>query len=78
MVFLGSIASFGLVWDAADVFMGMMAVINLVVITKLGPIAFATFNDYVSQLKEGKNPVFNAKNISGLGKVECWGEKSKI
>lgn len=75
MVFLGSIASFGLVWDAADVFMGTMAVINLIVITKLGPIAFATFNDYVSQLKDGKNPVFNTKNIPGLGKVECWRER---
>lgn len=72
MVFLGSIASLGLVWDAADVFMGAMAVINLVVILKLGPIAFAALNDYVSQLKDGKDPVFNAKNIPGLKNIDCW------
>lgn len=77
MVLLGSVASFGLVWDAADVFMGCMAVINLIVITKLGPIAFETFSDYVSQLKDGKNPVFNAESIPGLGEVECWGENKK-
>ncbi|MGB4449811.1 MAG: alanine:cation symporter family protein, partial [Tepidanaerobacteraceae bacterium] len=77
MVFFGSIGSFGLVWDTADVFMGIMAVVNLIVITKLGPIAYATFDDYVSQLQEGKNPVFNPDKIPGLGKVECWGrEKS--
>lgn len=72
MVFLGSIASLGLVWDAADVFMGAMAVINLIVIIKLGPVAFEAFNDYVSQLKDGKDPVFSAKNISGLENIECW------
>lgn len=72
MVFLGSIADFGVVWDAADVSMGFMAVINLIVIWKLGPIAYATFTDYVKQLKEGKDPVFNPDNIPGLGKTECW------
>ncbi|CDI49270.1 alanine/glycine:cation symporter family protein [Clostridium tetani] len=77
MVFLGSIASFGLIWDAADVFMGTMAVINLIVIWKLGPIAFATFDDYMKQLKAGDNPVFNAKNIKGLGKVQCWNDTFK-
>jgi len=54
-----------------------MAVVNLIVITKLGPIAYATFEDYVSQLKSGKNPVFDPDNIPGLGKVECWG-KNKV
>lgn len=77
MVFFGSIGNFGLVWDSADVFMGLMAVVNLIVITKLGPIAYATFEDYVSQLKSGKNPVFDPDNIPGLGKVECWG-KNKV
>lgn len=76
MVFWGSIANFGLVWDAADIFMGLMALINLIVIWKLGPIAFASFDDYVRQLQEGKNPTFDPKNIPELGKVECWGEKA--
>lgn len=75
MVFFGSIGNFGLVWDSADIFMGIMAIVNLVVITKLGPIAYATFEDYVSQLKEGKNPVFDPSKIPGLGKVECWRKK---
>jgi len=75
MVFFGSIGNFGLVWDSADIFMGIMAIVNLVVITKLGPIAYATFEDYVSQLKEGKNPVFDPSKIPSLGKVECWGKK---
>lgn len=78
MVFLGSVASFGVVWDTADVFMGTMAVINLIVIVQLGPIAYATLKDYTDQLKEGKNPVFNPENIPGLGKVECWNKEGEI
>lgn len=74
MVFLGSIGSFALVWDSADVFMGFMAVINLLVIFKLAPIALDALSDYKKQRKEGKNPVFYAKKISKLGNVECWDE----
>ncbi len=75
MVFLGSIGSFSLVWDTADVFMGALAVINLLVISKLSPIAFAALKDYVEQLKEGKNPTFKAKSIPQLGKVDWWNEE---
>lgn len=75
MVFLGAIADFGVVWNSADVFMGFMAVINLLVIWKLSPIAFATFKDYVEQLKLGKNPVFDPNNIPQIGNVECWNSK---
>lgn len=72
LVFLGSIAKFGIIWDTADVFMGIMAVINLIVIAKLSPIAIEVYQDYVSQLKDGKNPIFYTDNIKSLGKVQCW------
>ena len=29
-------------------------------------------NDYIKQRKEGKNPVFRAKDIEGLKNTECW------
>ncbi len=35
----------------------MMAIINLVAILLLSPIAFALFKDYDIQLKAGKEPV---------------------
>ena len=30
------------------------------------------FKDYIKQRKEGKNPVFKAKDIPGLENTECW------
>ena len=71
-VYLGSVASLGLVWDIADVSMGIMALMNIVVIAILSPKAVAIINDYIKQRKEGKNPVFRAKDIPGLENTECW------
>ena len=71
-VYLGSVASLGLVWDIADVSMGVMALMNIVVIAILSPKAVAIINDYIKQRKEGKNPVFRAKDIPGLENTECW------
>ena len=71
-VYLGSVASLGLVWDLADVFMGIMALMNIIVIAILSPKAVAIIKDYIKQRKEGKNPVFKAKDIPGLENTECW------
>ncbi|MFD1031847.1 alanine/glycine:cation symporter family protein [Metaplanococcus flavidus] len=74
MVMFGALAEVSLVWDMADLFMGMMAVINLVVIALLGGTAFKVLADYTKQRKAGKNPEFYAKDIPGLKNTECWGE----
>ena len=71
-VYLGSVASLGLVWDMADVSMGIMALMNIIVIAILSPKAVAIIRDYIRQRKEGKNPVFRAKDIPGLENTECW------
>lgn len=76
MVMFGSVAQVQLVWNMADLFMGMMAVINLIVIALLGKIAFRVLDDYMGQRKAGKNPVFYAKNVPGLKNTECWGEEA--
>ncbi|WHY33776.1 alanine/glycine:cation symporter family protein [Cytobacillus firmus] len=72
MVAFGSLAPLDTVWSLADVFMGIMAVINLVAIALLGKIAFSALNDYRKQKQAGKNPVFSVSNIEGLKNVECW------
>lgn len=77
MVMFGALAQVQLVWNMADLFMGFMAVLNLVVIAMLGKIAFKVLDDYTAQRKAGKNPVFFAKNIPGLKNTECWGEEEK-
>ncbi|WP_203339078.1 alanine/glycine:cation symporter family protein [Planococcus beijingensis] len=75
MVMFGALAQVQLVWNMADLFMGFMAILNLVVIALLGKIAFKVLEDYTSQRKAGKNPEFFAKNIPGLKNTECWGDK---
>lgn len=71
-VYIGSVVPLGLVWDVGDAFMGIMALINIVVIALLSPIAMAIIKDYYTQRKAGKNPVFYAKNIPNLKNTECW------
>lgn len=72
MVIFGSVAKIQIVWDMADLFMGIMAIINLISISRLSGIAFAALKDYDRQKKEGKNPVFTADAIPGLKNAECW------
>ncbi len=74
MVMFGALAQVSLVWNMADLFMGLMAVLNLVVIALLGGTAFKVLDNYTSQRKAGKNPEFYAKDIPGLKNTECWGE----
>ena len=75
MVLFGSIASMDLVWNIADVFMGLMAILNLIAIVLLGKIAIKALQDYTAQKKAGKDPVFYASSIPELGdEVEEWRE----
>lgn len=71
-IFIGAINSFDLAWNLADIFMGFMAIINLVAILLLGKWALAALDDYSAQRKKGLNPVFYADSIPGLPKTEWW------
>jgi AGCS family alanine or glycine:cation symporter len=75
MVIFGALVDLATVWGLADLFMGIMALINLIAITMLGKIAFAALKDYKAQRKEGKDPVFYADSIPGLDGIESWETK---
>lgn len=73
MVMFGSVTEVALVWNLADLFMGMMAILNLVAILLLGKFAYLALKDYTHQKKHGiKEPVFKASSIPGLKNVEEW------
>ncbi len=72
IVFIGAQLSFGLVWDLADVIMGIMVFINLPVCLVLCKTAIACLDDYIAQRKEGKEPVFKAKNIGLEAELDYW------
>ena len=70
-VFFGAQADFSMMWNIADITMGCMATVNILVILVLGNTAIKVLKDYEKQKKEGKNPVFKAKDV-GIDNTECW------
>jgi len=72
MVVFGTLASLNIVWNLADVFMGFMALLNMIAIFMLRKVAFKLFEDYEAQRKAGKNPIFHKDAIGELKDVECW------
>ena len=49
-----------------------MVIINVPVIIIIAKPALAALKDYMSQRKEGKDPVFKSSSIGLEGKTECW------
>ena len=72
VIFVGAGLSAGLLWDIADVTMGLMTLINMPVIIYLSKYAVRALKDYDRQRKEGKNPVFKAENINLPHEVDYW------
>lgn len=73
-VCLGATMDFSVVWDTADVLMGLMALINLPVIVILSKPAIHCMQDYFRQKAQGKNPVFRAKDIGLKTKTDFWND----
>ena len=55
---VGAVLSLTTVWALADIALGVGAVLNLVVIVRLGPWALGALRDFDSQRRAGKDPVF--------------------
>ena len=79
MVMFGSLAKIQIVWDLADLFMGLMAIINLIAIVMLGKYAFIALKDYEKQKKSGiKDPVFDPSKIAGLENITTWNDEEEV
>jgi AGCS family alanine or glycine:cation symporter len=74
----GALNSFDLAWNLADIFMGFMAIINLVAILLLGKWALAALDDYTRQRRAGQNPVFCADTIAGMPPTQWWHETCHV
>ena len=71
MIFFGTQMSLDAAWNLADLLMGFMAIVNIIAIVSLGNIAIKCLKNYTDQKKQGKEPVFKAKDI-GLDNTEYW------
>ena len=58
-----------MLWNISDVLMGVMAIINIPVMSNT---AMKALKDYERQLKMGMNPVFKSKDIGMKEKLDCW------
>ncbi|MDO4289843.1 MAG: alanine/glycine:cation symporter family protein [Eggerthellaceae bacterium] len=72
VIFYGCLNSFDLAWNLADIFMGFMAIINLITILLIGKWALRALDDYTAQRKQGIDPVFVADSVEGMPATECW------
>ncbi|MBQ8932699.1 MAG: alanine:cation symporter family protein [Lachnospiraceae bacterium] len=72
IVFLGSIASAGLVWDTADMLQGLIVLVNIPAILLLGNTAVRCLKDYTDQRAQGKEPRFLAKSIGLKEHTDFW------
>lgn len=78
MVLWGSYTSLDIVWSMADLFMGFMAILNLLSILVLSKYSFRLLNNYKQQVKEGKDPVFESSMIPDMTGTECWDKKIEL
>lgn len=62
----GSLQSLAVVWALADVFMGLMAIVNLMAILLLSGTVFKLARDYNRQLSAGRVPVFDINDYPEL------------
>ena len=80
MVLWGSVAESPSVWAAADVGLGLMALVNLIALVLLAKYVVPVIRDYVRQLRTTDEPVFNMHDFPELeGHVEpdVWGSPAE-
>ncbi|MFJ6417587.1 alanine/glycine:cation symporter family protein [Paeniglutamicibacter sp. NPDC091659] len=70
----GTMATADVVWNLADMVMGIMALINLIAIALLSPVAFKMLKNYSEQRRQGLNPTFVHTQLPELRNIECWNE----
>ena len=61
MVFVGALNSMDVAWALADITMGCMAIVNIIALFMLSGTVKKALDDYERQKKEGKDPVFIAR-----------------
>ena len=63
VVFLGAQADFNLIWNLADITMGLMAIVNIITIFLLGKIAIKALKNYEKQRKSDEKISFRGEDI---------------
>lgn len=75
MVFWGAIAGSTFVWTLADLFMGIMAIINIIAILLLSKQALLLLKDYKEQRKTTDSPIFDSSKYPEFDHITIWNKK---
>lgn len=78
LILFGAGLNSPVLWDVADILMGLMTVINVPVIIFLSGKAIRALKDYRAQRKAGLDPVFIAKSIGIKEDLDYWKEEQPI
>ncbi|SMX84555.1 alanine/glycine:cation symporter family protein [Brevibacterium aurantiacum] len=68
-VFIGAIAALDIVWTAANIFMAIMALINLFALLMLSPLVFNLVKNYQQQRRQGLEPVFHRSDLPTFKRI---------
>lgn len=72
MVLLGAVLQLKLVWNLADLFMTIMALMNIYAILRLRRQVVDVLADYRKQKAAGLTPQFNPANVPGITHADAW------
>lgn len=74
LIFWGTAQDLSTVFGFADITMGLLALVNLVVLVALFPVTMEVIQDYDTQLKQGKaEPIFDQRQFMELNlDAEAW------
>lgn len=72
MVLLGAVLQLKLVWNMADLFMTIMALMNIYAILRLRRIVVDVLADYRKQKQAGKDPQFNLAEVPSVQHADAW------
>ena len=75
MVLFGCMAELTLVWNLADLFMGLLCLTNLYAVARLAKYAKIALNDYVAERKQGLEPKFDPNILGSTDGVHAWGRE---
>ncbi|WP_061962236.1 alanine/glycine:cation symporter family protein [Demequina flava] len=77
-VFVGSIASAGVVWTLSDGALGILALINIPVLALLTPLVVTMLRDYQRQVRAGRDPVFTRETLPDVPGITEWRDEQSV
>lgn len=70
---LGCLADMMVVWNIVHLFMGLLCLLNLYAIARLGHRAYAALSDYVRQRRSGiQDPTFDPSTTLPTRGIHSW------